>query len=372
MSPSRGRQTVVAVLTAAMLLTSGAVGVAFAGSPSMTDAQAGETADGEEVIDAFLEQVSTLETVQFTRTAELTFNNQTSTNTVRVDADLESFLKRTETVNASIGSDSVTTVRNDSAVITYDSEENTVSEYEVQSGTLLPRIESLANESMVDYEYLGIETVDGQETYALDVTPEEQFQRDADVETETTVYLDTETYFPVRTDSQTRSEEYNHSSTVTYENVTLNEEIPDGTFDLDVPDDATDPTAAVGPEITEFDTYDELAAAANVSVPDAEIGDGFSYDHGTTIDGENYYGVTLGYSDGNRTITVSTQAESTGNFDYEESEMYEAVEVGGITGYLYTSDEFSLLSIEADQRYTIYGDVRNETAVDVGVSVIDG
>jgi outer membrane lipoprotein-sorting protein len=360
-----------AVLTAAMLLTSGAVSVAFAGSPSTMDAQTEETPDGDEVIDEFVEQMSNLDTVQFTRTSELTFNNQTSTNTVRVDADLDSFQKRTETVNASVGSDSITTVQNDSALVRYDSAENTVSKYEVQSSTLLPRIESLANESLVNYEYLGMETVDGQETYALGVTPAEEFQRDTDVETETTVYLNTETYFPVRIDSETRSEEYNHSSTTTYENVTLNEEIPDETFDLDVPDDATDPTTNVGPEITDFDAHDELAAATNVSVPDAEIGDGFSFDHGTTIDGENYYGVTLAYSDGNRTVTVSTQAGETGNFDYDESEMYEAVEVGETTGYLYTNDEFTLLSVEADKPYTIYGEINNETAVNVAESIID-
>lgn len=372
MSPNRGRKTMFAVLTAVMLLSSGIVGVAFAGSPSVIGAQAEETPDGDEVVDRFLEQISTLETVQFTRSSNFTINNQSSTSTVRVVADLASFQKRTETVNTSIGSDSITRVRNDSAVITYDSEENTVSEYEVQSTMLLPRIESLANDSMADYEYLGVETVNGQETYTLEVTPEEQYRTDSDVETETTVYLDTETYFPVRIDTATRSEEFNHSSTVTYENVTLNEEIPDGAFDLDVPENATDPLANVGPEVTEFDTHDKLSAAANVSVPDAEIGDGFSFDEGTTIDGESYYAVTLAYSDGNRTVTITTQAESPGSFDYNESEMYEAVDINGTTGYLYTSDEFSLLSVEADQRYTVYGEVSNETAVDVAESIIDG
>ena len=361
-----------AVLTAAMLLTSGAVGVAFADSPSTLDAQTEEAPDGDEVIDGFVERMSTLDTAQFTRTAELTFNNQTSTSTVRVDADLDSFQKRTETVNASLGSDSVTTVRNDSAITTYDSAENTVSTHEVQSTTLLPQIESLANESMVDYEYLGIETVDGEKAYMLGVTPEKEFQFDTDVETETTVYLDTETYFPTRVDSETRSEDYNHSSTLTYENVTLNEEIPDETFDLDVPDDATDPTANVGPEMREFDAHGELATAANVSVPEAEIGEGFSFDHGTTIDGENYYGVTLAYTDGNRTVTVSTRAGSVGDFDYDKSEMYEAVEVGETTGYLYTNDEFTLLSVEADQPYKIYGEIDNETAVDLSETIIDG
>jgi hypothetical protein len=107
-------------------------------------------------------------------------------------------------------------------------------------------------------------------------------------------------------------------------------------------------------------------------VPDAEIGDGFSFDEGTTIDGESYYAVTLAYSDGNRTVTITTQAESPGSFDYNESEMYEAVDINGTTGYLYTSDEFSLLSVEADQRYTVYGEVSNETAVDVAESIIDG
>ena len=361
-----------AVLTAAMLLTSGAVGVAFAGSPSTIDAQSEATPDGDEVVDEFLERVSTLDTVQFTRSAERAFNNQSSTNTVRVVADFESFQKRTETLNSSIGSDSVTTVRNDSAVTTYDAEDNTVSEYEIQSSTLLPRIESLANDSVVDYEFLGTETVDGQDTYALDVTPKERFRNDADVETETTVFVDTETYFPVRVDSETRSEEYNHSSTVDYENVTLNEEIPDGTFELDVPDDATDPTANLGPEINDFDAYDELSASANVSVPDAEIGEGFEFERGTTIDGDEYYSVTLEYSDGDQSVTVSTQVTAIGGVDYDDSEMYEAVDLGDVTGYRYTNDEFTLLSFEDDQQYTVYGDVSNGTATDLAESILEG
>ena len=358
------------MFAAAILLTGGAAGVAFAGSPSETAEQSSETADGEAVIDSFRERISTLETVQFTRNSSLTFDNRTSTTTVRVDADLDAFEKRTETVDSSYGGDSVTTVVNESTAVTYDAEENHVWEYDVRARTLLPRIEPLANESLLSYEYGGTATVDGRETYVLNATPTQQYR--SDIETSTTVYVDAETYFPVRIDSETHTEEYTHSSTVRFENVTLNEEIPDSTFELDVPANATDPTANLGPEITDYESHDELVADANASVPAAEIGEGFSFEEGTIVDGESYYAVTLRYDDGDRTISVNTRAEPIGDPDYDELDAYEAVDVGDRTGYLTSHGEFTLLHWEADQPHTLYGEIDNGTAISVAESIVDG
>ncbi|PHQ42227.1 hypothetical protein Z052_10510 [Halorubrum sp. C191] len=101
---------------------------------------------------------------------------------------------------------------NESTAVTYNAEENHVSEYEVWAKTLLPQIELLANESLLSYEYRGTGTVDGREKYVLNAAPTEQYR--SDIEMSTTVYVDAETYFQARIDSEIRTEEYTHSSAI--------------------------------------------------------------------------------------------------------------------------------------------------------------
>jgi outer membrane lipoprotein-sorting protein len=369
MSQRRSRPAVLAVLTAALLLTSGIAGFAVADTPSTSDAQETETQSAEEVIDAFTERISTLETAQFTRTTESTFQNETTRRTIRVYADLEAFEKRTETVQSSVGSNT-TTVVNESTSVTYNEDENTVTEYESLGHTLLPTVETLANESMLDYDVRGTEIVDGQETYVLDGAPE-QMSQSSNAELELTLYVDTETQFPVQIESERTSEKYAYSSTITYDNVTLNEKIPESTFELDVPDDATNPSESVGFDISEYDSHDELVSAANLSVPSPEIAQNYSFEEGRVIDGETLHSVTVRYSNGTETIGVNTRPASDSTYDYSDSDMYETVDIGETTGYLFTSGEYTTLHWETDQSYSLYGEISNETAIDVAASITD-
>lgn len=368
---NRSRQAVLAVLATAILLTSSFAGGVVAGVPSTADAVQTDTPDGDEVIDSFVERISTLETAQFTQTVASTYNNETNTRTVRVVADLEDSQKRTETVSTSVGSNT-TTILNESTTVTYNEDENTVSEYDVSGTTVLRQIEVLGNESRLNYEYLGTDTVEGQNTYVLDVVPEQQSQTDSDVESSVTLYVNTETHFPVRMVSETITEDTEFSSTITYENVTLDEPVPESAFELDVPANATNPTENSGPEITSYGSYSELASNTDLSVPDANVTDEFSFERGTIVDGEEYHSVSLAYNDGNQTVTVNTRAGSTNSFDYSDSERYRTVEVGDTTGYLYASNEFTSLHWETDQSYNLYGQTSNGTAVDVAQAIVDG
>ena len=368
MDSTNSRPAVLAIFLAAALVTSGVAGIAFAETPSTTDVQTTESADGDEVIDSFVERLSTLETVEFTRTTESEFSNETSTRTIHVAADLENFRKRTETVNTTVGSNT-TTVMNKSAVVTYNADENTVSEYEISGErTLLPTLDILGNESAISYEFVGTDTIDGEDTYVLEATP--QLQRDTDVEMSLTVSVDAETYFPVRMESETVSEEYTYSSTVTHSNVTLDGEIPESTFDLDVPADASEPSAYVGPDITSSESYDNISNQATLSLPAAELAGEFSFERGTIVDGEDYYSVSLRYTDGEETISVSTRAEPFDGSIYGDSDRYESVEIGETTGYRYTSDEFTSLHWEDDQVYSLYGEIDNGTAMDIAESIV--
>ena len=368
MSRRRSRPAILALLTATLLVTSGIAGVAFAGSSSAIDAQTTDTPSGEEVVDSFIERISTLETAQFTRTSETTFRNETITRSIRVSADFESFQKRTETVRSSNGNN-ITRVVNESTTVTYNEDENTVTEFDSPGNTLLPTVEALANESMVDYELRDTQAVDGQETYVLDATPKQMAQSSSETELELTVYLSTETYFPVQIETERTGEKYTYDSTMTFDNVTLNEEIPESTFELDVPENATDPTENTGYDITEYDSYDNLTSTANVSVPGSELAADFSFEEGRIIDGESLYSVSLSYTDGEETVGVNTRSASEVQFNYSDSEMYETVEIGETTGYLFSSGEYTTLHWETDQSYSLYGEISNQTAVDIAASI---
>lgn len=364
------RSAVLAILTAALLLTGGVAGITVADRPSMADVQDAETPPGEEVIDSLTERVSALETVQFTRTTESTFQNETTTRTVRVYADIEAFEKRTETVRSSVGYNT-TTVVNESTAMTYNEDENTVTEYESRTNAVLPTVEALGNESILDYEFRGTGVVDGEKTYVLGATPVQPSQTNS-TGVKLTLHVDAETYFPVRLESARTGENYSYSSTTRYENVTLDEEIPESTFELDIPDNASDPSENVGFDISSYDSYDELVSATNLSVPRPDIAGNYSFEEGRVIDSETLHSVTVTYRNGTGTIGVNSRPTSDSTYDYSDSEMYETVEIGETTGYLFTSDEYTTLSFETDQSYSVYGEISEETAIDVAGAVANG
>lgn len=368
-----------AALAAAMLLISGTAGVAFAAtpatpttheSPDTTDVLGKDGPDGDRIVEEFRDRIDSLETVQFTRVTELTYDNETTTDSVRVHADFEDSQKRVETLD---GQTDTTRVWDDGHVIDYDAQENTVSEYEVTGTSLLPDVEGLANESLIDYEYRGIETVDGQQTYALDAVRDTQVQQsndNANTTVSATLYIDASTYFPVRTEWHTSSEDLEHSSTVSYENVTLDEEIPDSTFELDLPDDVEDNRNSL-PDTSEYDSYDDLVSNTALSLPDAELADGFSFDSGVVFDVDDLQRVTLTYTNGHESVIVTTRSEPVAGFDYGESHRYDAVEVGDTTGYVHTGGDVTSLYVEGDQSYTVFGEIDEETGVDIAGAILE-
>lgn len=365
------RPALFAVLASVMLLTTGTAGVAVAGMSATTVAQtadsSAETPDGAEVIDSFTSRLSSLDTVQFTRVSETELNNDTHSQKEHVVADLADFQSRTETVGAdSTYGSNTTTVTNESMSITYNADENTVSRFESEREILLPRLERLANESAVDYEYAGTDTVDGREVCVLELTPAEQ--PDIDVETSVTLYVDSETYFPVQAVSTVESEEYSSTTTMNYKNVTLNEEIPDSTFELDVPEDASEPSTNAGPDISQYDSHESLRSNTTLTVPDAKLDDGYEFHSAQIIDGENYYSVSTRYTDGNAWISISLRNETVGSFsDHDE---YEEVTVGSDTGWYVEYGEHGFLHWESGgQSYTLSGDLSKEEILDVATSV---
>jgi outer membrane lipoprotein-sorting protein len=374
MSDSSRTKAILALLVTATVLSTGVVGVAFADSPSTSDVQPAneptDSPDGDAVIENFTQRIETLETVEFTRTTETELNGNTTTTSQRVVADLADNQMRTETLESPTGANT-TTVVNETHGVTYNADENTVTEYEITSENthLLPQLTQLTNESAVEYEYAGTDTVAGEEVYLLDATPK-QTQTGNIGNASLTVAVDAETYFPVRIETDVQSERYNVSATQTYENVTINEEIPESAFELDVPEDATQPSFG-GPDITSYDEYSALQSSATLSVPPAELADGYEFESARTIDGDGYYTVSMTYMDGEESVHVGVQGESP--FDWSANEDYEAVSVGDETGYYAEYDEYGFLRVETDDTsYSVHGTLDEGQAVDIAASILDG
>jgi outer membrane lipoprotein-sorting protein len=327
-----------------------------------------QDADGSEIITAFQQQIETLDTVEFTRLTETEYDSETTTTTERVSANLEASEKRVEIVESE-WRDDVTTIVNESHSVTYNADENTVTERRYYFDQLLPTIESLKNESLVSYDYRGTDTVEGQDVHVLAANIAEQTE--ANIEFDLTVYVGTDTDFPVQIVVKNQADvSSGYTQTVTFEDVTLNEGIPDSTFELAVPDDATDPSE-VGPDISRYDDHDRLQSSADLSVPDAELSDGYAFDHSRIVDGDGYYTVSATYTDGTNQVTVSTRGES--SVSYDEREDYNEISIGGSTGWYAEYDDTGLLHWDAnDQSYSIYGQVSEEEMLALATAIAEG
>jgi outer membrane lipoprotein-sorting protein len=356
----------LATLLSVLLLSSAVAGVAVAGPPSTKAVQYAEPIDGDDVVDSFVDRIETLGTVEFTRTVRIEVGNRTTTTTVELAADLDDSQKRVETLQTPVGANT-TAVRNGSDLVTYNHGRETITETEV-SGPVLPRLQFIANDSLWTYEYLGTETVDGQETHAIEVN-NQSTDPGGDTRKIATMYVDTETYFPVQYDSGSRSEGFN--STVTYENVTLGEAIPDARFELDVPTDIDQPSSTPDVDIEPFGSYEEFPPEGALSIPAASLPGGYAFESGVTLTTADRTSAIVSYTDGENHLSVHTDAGSMDTTGYETSNAWERIEVGETVGYIYSTDAHTSLKFEDGQTYTISGDVDDSTTRAIAESIVE-
>lgn len=365
MFANRNRPAVLATLLSVLLLSSTVAGVAAAGTPSTMAAQDAESIDDDEVIDNFIERVETLETVEFTRTAQIEADNETFSSKVRVAADLNDVQKRIETINPAFGANT-TTIIDGSEMVTYNHEKNTTTEGEARVDYLLPRLQPLANESLVSYEYLGTETVNGERTHVVE-GESQAANPGTGSQGSVTVYVDTETYFPVK--HETENPSGNSSWTTTYEDVSINEQIPDSRFELDVPTDTEQSSSTADVDIESFRSYEDLSSGSALSIPAASLPEGYAFHSGATFHTADRTSAIVSYADGENRINVHTATDSMRTSGYEASDAWESVEVGETVGYMYSNDGHTSLKFEDGQSYSVSGNVDDSTLIAVAESI---
>jgi len=309
-------------LSMLFLVSAAAVGPAAA-APTNSDAldqidvQETEINDAnltaEEIIETHEQRVESLETVSVTiRSNHSSDSYSSSPSTSSMWIDFADEQMRTE--HSSEYGDTIT-VRNESGSVTYDAEDNTVSESEIAFSDMNPAEHGFFGFTVTEQAeltYEGTEELNGTETYRLDA---DYRTETADTEQDGTIWINAETYMPVQYEISIDSDRYSYESTVQFENLRINETIPDEQFNIDIPDDAEQPDYST-PAFESYDSESELRQNASQSVPEPELPDSYTFDSGYATDGESHASVSLTYTDGEDGSVTVTQYNSTTGTSY--------------------------------------------------------
>lgn len=311
------RHTAFTIAVAGILLLSGCLGATptdgdanaqpTTDSPTDTpEADDGTTADGPDGADILRRSEQSLSTVQsLTATINQTFvrDGQVADNATLSLAERDhKLMQRTEVLGDSDWQPHVVAI-NESHISVYDAAAGTVSIHENpnsdQPGLAMEWKVRTTNRSATP-TFLGNATVDGQQAYRVKLTPESDGRPvryfwlghdDGLLLKERAVYNDS--YQFVRT----------------YRNLQTGVDIPDERFTFTPPADATveDTTGESSDDEapTHYPNESALADATSIELPDPTVVSGYSFQHGTVVDGEAGHGVHTVYADGKETYLVA-------------------------------------------------------------------
>ena len=185
----------------------------------------------------------------------------------------------------------------------------------------------------------------------------------------TRVWIDTDQWLPRKTQVSVPAHRNNQTITVRYENITVNEPVPEGEFTFDPPAEATvtrDDHSEFRPPPENTTFYDERAAlAATVGdLPDPSLPSRFRFEGGARFDGE-MTGVELTYSDGSDQIEIVKLTDGERFFDAGAT-----VSIDGTKGVFVDAPFGSVVEWECGgEIYTIAGDADRETMLSIARSI---
>jgi outer membrane lipoprotein-sorting protein len=322
---------------------------------------------GEDVVERFEDRVESLDTLVMTYETNVTIDGNTTMGTERrLWVDYENDRVRTETET---NRTHTITVRNESRTVTYDVENERVNRFDTAGNLSDPTpVGDLVTGTDLTYE--GRERLDGEETYRLNATPTDANETAGTVDV--TVWLDADTYFPTKVTSELSGGDYDYEMTGQFRNVSLNESLDDDRFTVDVPEDAEEPDISV-PNVTTYESLSELREETDRSVPSPDVPEPYDFERGHVIDDEDYQSITLRYAtdDGENLHVVKRPSTE---YDYDESDVYERVEVGNATGYYseyeYDGNTTSVVALPCEgTTYSVSGDLSRAESIDVAESL---
>lgn len=317
--------------------------------------------DPERIADELAERNDKIEDVQGTQVVTIDTGESTQ-RTVAEVVERPPEASRQEVIETDSEWQSVgdVMVSNGEKMVVYDAAENTATEfelnYEPESAAFANEqlIERALNESEVSYE--GSDTVADRDVHVIELTDERTSRS-------TTVWVDTEFWYPLKYETTMDQGDQQFTTTMTYTEVTFNAGVDDTAFEFEPPADATveqyDP-----PETQTVDSMADVEAATPYDVTEPELPERFSFAEGTITE-----------HDGSTTAFVSYTAEdervgftTTNNTAHEPTG--ESVEIGDTEGTISEYGDQQSVTWDCEGiRYRLSGELDRETLLDSATSV---
>lgn len=329
-----------------------------------TETTENESADdgnlsGEEVVERFEQRMASLESFVAVQRSSATYDGDEINTTSQVWVRLDTGEYREETIAPEDRAGTVSVV-NESVMATYDPRANEYTVFPNQSADP-DRPMTLVGYVVQDAELSYEDTVrlDGERTHRLAVVPNESDGVDANV----TLWVDAETYFPSRVELSF-TDGFNATTVVEYEDAILNWSIPNSTFALDPPEDA-ERSEFTAPNLTTFDSREELVANAPITVPEPDLPANYTFES-ATVSEDGTTNVRVVYSNGTDEITVNkvndTQAMPSDG---------ETVEIGDREGQYQTiGDESMVVWTCEGNTYAVIGPESRERLTSIAESMV--
>jgi hypothetical protein len=232
----------------------------------------------------------------------------------------------------------------------------------MKSGSLQQLVQMFQNLSQgYTAEYKGQAVVSGQETYVVSVQPPKPL---ADLVKNQTIWLDQDTWFPIKQQITTQVGNQTITSTITFTKLSYNVSIPDERFTLEVPDNATVKNVTI-PTPKTYTSIEKAENAVNFSIRTPNVPDGYSVKKVTVTKIPNKGTIVrVIYQSGSDTLTFT---QLTRDIPIKGEEM---VCINGYTGSYETLGNHSILSWDGGKfSYAISGTLSKSTLINIAESL---
>lgn len=213
-----------------------------------------------------------------------------------------------------------------------------------------------------DISVEGITTVADRSVYVLDLTPKENASQFAG---NTTLWVDKDRWFPVKTKMRYSYDNETTTVTTTYRNLSFNTGVDNSTFDFEPPANATIETVST-PSTQQYDTRSAAAENASVAVPDPAVPDEYTLEQAIVSEYDDTVSVRLQYSNGSSHLTVAKQVGQ----QSKSTRGNETVQVGNSTGSYQQIGDHRILNWNcADSSYTATGELSKDELLSTAESI---
>ncbi|WP_158589336.1 DUF4367 domain-containing protein [Halococcus sp. IIIV-5B] len=268
-------------------------------------------------------------------------------------------------------------VSNGSSTTTYDAGNNTVqtfntSDYSggMNESSAFGSLTGLTADSNVSYE--GTATIAGEDVYVLAVRPDTELQ-----DINETIYLDQDSYFPVRVTTESSYEVDNETITTesmtTFRDVQINIGLSDDLFEFEAPEDAERPDSAFG--ASTYDSFEATQENTNITLCEpSEIPEGYSFENSTVTTFDGNTSATLLYTNGSDDLindSLVVRVSTLGSTNESATTSYgENVTVNDQNGTYAENDGQGVLAFSTgDRQYTIAGPFSQDELVSIAESL---